>query len=63
MVRSMAKENELMEGGLAHSMVTNSYGNGEGQNTQHYYAGTIKNAKRKLKMACKKKKGTKKPSK
>ena len=36
-----------MEQGLANSLVSNTYGNGEGQNTKHYYAGTVPNKKRK----------------
>lgn len=43
-----------MEQGLAATM---AYGNGEGQNTQHYYAGAVKKDK---KMACKTK-GKSKP--
>jgi hypothetical protein len=34
--------------------VTNTYGNGEGQNTKHSYGGTID--KKEKKVACKKKK-------
>jgi hypothetical protein len=41
-----------MEQGLAQMQ----YGNGEGQNTTHYYAGTIDKPKKEKKMACKKKK-------
>lgn len=50
-----------MEQGLAAQMV---YGNGEGQNTTHYYAGTLrKGVQQKMKKNIKKgtKKGTKKP--
>ena len=38
-----------MEAGLAATAagVSNMYGNGKGQNTKHYYAGTIKNKKKK----------------
>jgi hypothetical protein len=38
-----------MEQGLAAQMV---YGDGEGQNTRHYYAGTVKK-KKKSKKGCK----------
>ena len=41
-----------MEQGLAATMV---YGNGEGQNTKHYYAGAGKTAKKEHKMNGKKK--------
>lgn len=42
--------------GLAETVsgVTNTYGNGEEQNTKHYYAGTMKK-KRKGKKKCPKK--------
>ena len=43
----------LTEEGLAQQMV---YGSGEGQNTKHYYAGTLKKAKRKRKTKNKQKK-------
>lgn len=46
-----------MEQGLATQMV---YGNGEGQNTTHYYAGARKKGVQ-TKMKKKIKKGTKKP--
>ena len=45
-----------MEQGLAVSM---TYGNGEGNTIQHYYAGKRKNKKKGSKMGCKKKPGTK----
>ena len=37
-----------MSEGLA-THVTNTYGNGEGQNTKHYYAGVMKKKKTKAK--------------
>lgn len=42
-----------MEEGLAATM---AYGSGQGQNTQHYYAGADVGKKKGKKMACKKNK-------
>lgn len=46
-----------MEQGLAAASagVTSKYGSGEGQNTKHYYAGTVDSKSPKKKKSCKKK--------